>query len=93
MARASESDSRRRRAAAVSSISTKLQAMLWVVAAVATVHYTDFVNVCLRDDRVHRCRDACALYAPCRSVLIRLCFVNSGYTSMCRWARLQPQPL
>lgn len=63
MARTADPEARRRRSAAVTSISTKLQAILWVVAAVATVHYTDFVHVCLADPRVHRCAAVCPIRA------------------------------
>ncbi len=63
MARTADPEARRRRSAAATSISTKLQAILWVVAAVATVHYTDFVHVCLADPRVHRCAAVGPLWA------------------------------
>ena len=54
MARDPPAEPRRSRSKWIKLISLKVQALLWVVAAALTVHYTDFVNVCLYDPRVHR---------------------------------------
>ena len=49
-----EDSVRRRRKELVKTVSTKLEAALWVVASVATIHYTDLPTVMLYDERVNR---------------------------------------
>jgi hypothetical protein len=38
----------------VERISSKVHALFWVGVAGGTIHYTDFINVALNDDRVKR---------------------------------------
>lgn len=61
-----------RRRAAVQAVSTKVGAFLWVVAAAATLHYSQLWHTLTSDPDVNRCdRDVATLqpFSPCSRVI------------------------
>lgn len=64
-----ESDDSRKKVTTESleHISTKVHALFWVVAAICTIYYSDFIKVSVRDSRVNRFRS------------VRLCLIEYWY--------------